>query len=61
MDAGKFRSELELLINSCSMENGSDTPDFILANYLYACLIAFDEAVRVRTDWHKPSIGPFDK
>ncbi len=44
-----FRQELENVINRCSMENGSDTPDFILAEYLADCLVAFDKAVERRT------------
>jgi len=47
-----FRHELNSLINSYSMENGSGTPDFILANYLASCLYAFDEATKARDDWY---------
>lgn len=49
-----FRSEVEHLINRHSKENGSDTPDFILAEYLDDCLRAFDKAVVRRTDWYAP-------
>lgn len=44
----EFRKELETLINRHSLENGSDTPDFILAQYLTDCLEAFDRASRAR-------------
>lgn len=47
-----FRKELEHLINSRSMENGSHTPDFILADYLTDCLKAFDRAVTNRSKWY---------
>ena len=47
-----FRSELSALINSHSLENGSDTPDFILAEFLADCLVAFDKAVAQRTRWY---------
>jgi hypothetical protein len=47
-----FRKELENLINAHSMENGSDTPDYILAHYLHTCLDAFDSAVKERTRWY---------
>ncbi len=47
-----FKKEFECLINKHSMENGSDTPDFILANYLQNCLIAFDKAVKSRETWY---------
>jgi len=48
-----FRKELEILINMFSKENGSDTPDFILANYMANMLGAFDTAVQARTEWYE--------
>lgn len=48
----KFREDLEVLINQNSKENGSDTPDFILADYLADCLDAFDKAVTRRAEWY---------
>lgn len=48
----EFRQELRKLINKHSMENGSDTPDFILADYMRTCLEAFDAAVSLRTKWY---------
>jgi hypothetical protein len=47
-----FRKELEHLINCHSMESGSDTPDFVLAQYLIDCLIAFDRAEKARESWY---------
>lgn len=44
----KFRKELQILINLNSLENGSDTPDFVLAEYLTDCLETFDKATRAR-------------
>ncbi len=44
MDEQTFRKKLAALINEYSLEGGSDTPDFILAGYLMACLSAFDAA-----------------
>jgi hypothetical protein len=44
--------ELTRLLNKCSAENGSDTPDFILAQYLTACLDAFNHAVQQRENWY---------
>ena len=49
-----FRKELAALINKHSLENESNTPDFILADYLDKCLYAFDSATRDRTKWYKP-------
>lgn len=47
-----FQKELEHLINRYSQENVSNTPDFILAAYMGACLSAFDSAVMERERWH---------
>lgn len=47
-----FRKQLQLLLNSVSMENRSDTPDFILAQYMTDCLEAFDRAVNRREAWY---------
>ena len=47
-----FREQLETLINKHSMENGSNTPDYILADYLFDCLVAFDRATTKR-DSHR--------
>jgi hypothetical protein len=44
-----FRNQLEDLINVNSMENGSNTQDFVLADFLTTCLMAFDTAVTERT------------
>lgn len=46
-----FRKGLEILINSNSKENGSNTPDFLLAEYLGDCLETFDKIVNKREDW----------
>ena len=47
-----FKTELEELINKHSMENSSDTPDFILAQYLRGCLVNFGIAMRARDKWY---------
>lgn len=49
-----FENDLRRVLNRHSRENISNTPDFILANYLMACLEAFDEASKVRKSWHSP-------
>ena len=48
-----FEKELEELINKYSKENGSNTPDFVLAEYLQDALYAFNKAVNKRTTWYK--------
>jgi len=50
-----FKKELTVLINRHSLENGSDTPDFILADYLSHCLSVFDDAVKLRTKHITPT------
>jgi hypothetical protein len=47
-----FQAELELLINRFSKENDSNTPDFILAEYMNSCLNAFTKASRDREKWY---------
>lgn len=47
-----FEQELEHLINRYSQENASNTPDFILAQYLSGCLKAWNEAVARREQWY---------
>lgn len=62
MSATEFRKELEGLINRHSMENGSNTPDFILAEYLGGCLETFDRILRKRDEWYgrKPTIAELE-
>ncbi len=48
-----FKKELEELINKHSQENGSDTPDSILAEYLCDCLDFYGKATRVRDEWYQ--------
>ena len=48
----QFRKELEVLVNKFSLENNSNTPDFILAEYLEQSLKAFDLAVTKRSLWY---------
>ena len=47
-----FRKQLESLINCESKENGSGTPDFILAQYLDGCLENFDKTITAREKWY---------
>ena len=44
----EFEKELTNLINCHSLENGSDTPDFILSEYLVASLKAFNHSAKDR-------------
>jgi hypothetical protein len=57
----RLRDDIESAINRVSAENGSNTPDFILAQYLIDCLAAYDRAVMAREKWYgrepKPASG----
>jgi hypothetical protein len=54
----EFQTELQSLLNRHSLENGSDTPDFLLAQYLVGCLQAWNAAVCARERWYgrEPSV-----
>jgi len=52
VNQGKFRNEVEKIINKNSLENESNTPDFILAEYLLGCLQLFDLTVNKREVWY---------
>lgn len=43
-----FIEQLRTLINKYSIENESDTPDFILAKFLESVLNNYSEAVKAR-------------
>lgn len=55
-----FRDELEVLINKHSLENGSGTPDFILANFIIESIKAFDISVVEREEWYGRT-GPINQ
>lgn len=40
------------LLNSHSVDNASNTPDHILAQYLMDCLSAFEHATNARAKWY---------
>lgn len=50
--ADDLEHALSSAINRFSAENGSDTPDFILAQYLLGCLAAWNDAVKRRESWY---------
>jgi len=47
---------LKTLLNRYSVENGSNTPDFILAEYMLATLKAFEGASLSRERWYGQSL-----
>ena len=48
----EFEKELTSLINRFSKENGSNTPDFIMAKYLVNCMEVLNNTVMSRGQWH---------
>jgi hypothetical protein len=50
--SASLRSDLSALLNRYSVENGSDTPDFILAAHLLGALELFDRTTARREAWY---------
>lgn len=48
----KVKKELAEVINRNSLENKSNTPDWVLAEYLFDCWCAFNSATRTRDNWY---------
>jgi len=55
----RLREQIERAINCCNAEGPSNTPDFILSEFLTDCLAAYDKAQQMRAKWygHMDSIG----
>ena len=48
----EFEKRLAALLNEFSMENASNTPDFLLADYLINCLNSWNACVVAREQWY---------
>lgn len=48
----EFIFELTTLINKHRIENIPDTPDFILADYLYECIDVFARYSKAKERWY---------
>ena len=46
-----LRKDLQIIINCHGQENSSNTPDFILADYIIDCLEVFNKTVENRMKW----------
>jgi hypothetical protein len=57
LEKTSFHRELESLINSKCCENESDTPDWVLAEYLERCLTAFNACINMRERWYGRELG----
>jgi hypothetical protein len=53
-----FEMLLTDLINKKSMENGSNTPDYILAAYVIKCMHLLDWIIGVREKWYGVHLSP---
>jgi hypothetical protein len=53
----EFQVELAALINKHSIENETNTPDFMLAQYLNDCLDAFGTVMKTRDKWNTVKNG----
>ena len=54
----KLEEAIRSAINKVSRENASNTPDFILAQYLLACLENFEVATQQRETWYGRDARP---
>jgi hypothetical protein len=50
--------DLAKLLNKHCAENASNTPDYILAQYMMSCLSAFNTAVQQRETWYGRDARP---
>jgi len=49
----KLRRELITLLNTASRENLSNTPDFMLADFMLGCLETYERVVSARAAWSR--------
>ena len=56
-----FFDSLTELINKESKENTSNTPDFIIAEFLRDCLDALNMTIMKRDEWYKVHLEPGNK
>ena len=47
-----FRKDLEAIINAHGIEEKSNTPDFILAQFLIVSLMNLEEIIKERDKWY---------
>lgn len=56
-ELSELEQDIAAVLNRHSAENVSNTPDFILAQYLLACLAAFNTASLGRERWYGKSLS----
>ena len=52
-----LNKQLEIIINKASRENESNTPDFLLAEFMMGCLKAGEEMINARDKWYNVKLG----
>lgn len=52
MELGEITKELAVALNRANAEAGSNTPDFILAEFLVGVLTAWNAACQAREKWY---------
>lgn len=53
-----FEQELSELLNKHSQENSSNTPDFLLAQFLIMCLTSWNKMTLARDRWYSVHLEP---
>ena len=53
-----LQSDIKNILNKHYAENESDTPDFILAEYLIQCLGSFNKSTVKRDKWYRVRLEP---
>jgi hypothetical protein len=56
-----FMRELTSLLNRHCYENESNTPDYLLADFVLRCLAAFNQATKERDGWYGVHLEPGNK
>ena len=56
-----LKSDIEIILNKHCAENESNTPDFILAEYLIHCIGSFNQATVERDKWYGVHLEPTNR
>ena len=51
-EINSLKKDLTELVNRHSMENGSNTPDYLLADFLLGCFDAYNATLQERARWY---------
>ena len=54
----EFIKELSHLVNKHNIDNELNTPDFILAEYVFSCLTVLQNQIRDRENWFGAYLRP---